>query len=148
MLLIRVWFTGFTSWLYTPPIQTQGEAQQRVAAGTIPIGRGIHNSRLYVLDPSLQPVPIGVPGQLFISGVQVASCYLNRKDLTDEVFLANPFCEGPGTHTDRMYRTGDLAAWTACLYRVPGACGPPGESMHADLDRAPGRFQHMQLLLG
>lgn len=108
---LAVLFPGITSWLYKPPPRMQDEAQQRVAAGTIPIGRGIHNSRLYVLDPSLSPVPIGVPGQLFVSGVQVAFGYLNRKDLTDEVFSANPFCEGPGTHTDRMYRTGDLVKW-------------------------------------
>lgn len=82
-----------------------------MAAGTIPIGRGIHNSRLYVLDPYMQPAPIGVPGQLFISGVQVAAGYLNREDFTAEVFVPNPFAEGPGTHTDRMYRTGDLVRW-------------------------------------
>jgi iturin family lipopeptide synthetase C len=78
---------------------------------TIPIGCGIHNSRLYVLDAFLKAVPVGVPGQLFISGVQVSAGYLNRNDLTNEVFVPNPFCEGPGTHTDRMYRTGDLVRW-------------------------------------
>lgn len=84
-----------------------GKDSQHIAPATIPIGRGIHNSRLYVLDALLKPVPVGVPGQLFISGVQVAAGYLNRKDLTDEVFVPNPFCEGPSTYTDRMYRTGE-----------------------------------------
>lgn len=110
---------GITSWLYTPPSLEQHDEAQHVAAGTIPIGRGIHNSRLYVLDPCMQPVPIGVPGQLFISGVQVAAGYLNREDLTAEVFVPNPFAEGPGTHTDRMYRTGDLVRW---LPGWQGAC--------------------------
>lgn len=106
---------GITSWLYKATAQDDSSS----AAATIPIGCGIHNSRLYVLDPRLQPVPVGVPGQLFISGLQVAAGYLNRKDLTDEVFVPNPFCEGPGTHTERMYRTGDLVRWLpgkhACL---------------------------------
>lgn len=72
-----------------------------------------------MLDARLQPVPIGVPGQLFISGVQVAAGYLNRPDQTASTFVPNPFCEGPGSHTDKMYRTGDLVRWVpgqrACL---------------------------------
>lgn len=69
----------------------------------IPIGRPIANTQLYVLDPHLNPVPIGVPGELHIGGVPVARGYLNRPDLTAQKFIDNPF--GP----DRLYKTGDLA---------------------------------------
>lgn len=54
-----------------------------------------------------------------LGDVQVAAGYLNRQDLTDDVFVPNPFCEGPGTCTDKMYKTGDLVTWLpgehACL---------------------------------
>lgn len=113
--LCSVCCTGITSWLYTHSDNDHCSS----ALTTIPIGRGIHNAHLYVLDARLQPVPVGVPGQLFISGVQVTAGYLNRTNLTEEVFVPNPFCEGPGTHTDKMYRTGDLVLWLpgqrACL---------------------------------
>lgn len=58
---------GITAWLYEPPADVEGTT----AAATIPIGNGIYNSRLYVVDGDLQPVPVGVPGELYISGVQV-----------------------------------------------------------------------------
>jgi amino acid adenylation domain-containing protein len=76
--------------------------------GSVPIGRPIANTQLYVLDANLQPVADGETGELYIGGAGVGPGYLNRPALTSERFLPDPFAEDPDA---RMYKSGDLARW-------------------------------------
>ncbi|MCB9420437.1 MAG: amino acid adenylation domain-containing protein [Ardenticatenaceae bacterium] len=89
------------------------------ASGRVPIGRPIPNVQTYILNGQQQPVPIGVPGELWIGGAGLARGYLNRPELTAERFISNPFIDGKGAEESRrainpaplLYRTGDLARY-------------------------------------
>ncbi|ACK73919.1 amino acid adenylation domain protein (plasmid) [Gloeothece citriformis PCC 7424] len=77
-----------------------------VKGGEIPIGKPINNVQVYILDHYLQPMPVGVPGELYLGGLGIARGYLNRPELTAEKFIDNPFKAG-----DKLYRTGDLVRY-------------------------------------
>ncbi|MCA9171671.1 MAG: LLM class flavin-dependent oxidoreductase, partial [Planctomycetales bacterium] len=96
--------------MYGPTEATVWASTYAIAAGEtqIPIGRPIPFARMYVLNEQMQPVPPGVPGELFIGGELVVRGYHGKPDMTAERFLPDPFVENP---TARMYRTGDQARW-------------------------------------
>ncbi|BAZ22952.1 amino acid adenylation domain-containing protein [Kalymmatonema gypsitolerans NIES-4073] len=92
-----------TATVYEPDLRNQEDK-----TGGVSIGRPIANTQIYILDKHLQPVPIGVPGELYIGGDGLAVGYLNRPQLTQEKFIANPLCD---SKCDRLYKTGDLARY-------------------------------------
>jgi amino acid adenylation domain-containing protein len=81
---------------------------RNLRSASLPIGQPLANTRVYVLDADLQPVPIGVVGELYIAGAGVARGYLNQPERTAERFLPEPFSSDANA---RMYKTGDLARW-------------------------------------
>lgn len=97
--------------MYGPTETTVWSTCYRLPEGGRPvlIGRPIDNTRVYVLDPSMSPVPPGVQGEIFIAGAGLARGYLNQPERTAEGFLPDPFSAEPGA---RMYRTGDLGRYS------------------------------------
>ncbi|WP_164002945.1 amino acid adenylation domain-containing protein [Pyxidicoccus caerfyrddinensis] len=87
------------------PVETPAPGAAPVA---VPLGRPLAHSRLYVLDADFQPVPVGVPGELYIGGAQVTRGYLHRPELTAERYVPDLYSPTPGA---RMYRSGDKVRW-------------------------------------
>jgi len=87
---------------------TAWECPRGYRGNNVPIGRPLGNTQIYILDPHSQPVPVGVPGEIHIAGVQVARGYLHRPELTAERFVKDPFARDARA---RMYKTGDLGRW-------------------------------------
>jgi amino acid adenylation domain-containing protein/FkbH-like protein/non-ribosomal peptide synthase protein (TIGR01720 family)/FkbM family methyltransferase len=95
--------TTFSSWYLVPEVLE--------GATNLPIGKPIANTQIYILDRHLQPVPIGVPGELCIGGDGLARDYLNRPDLTNAKFIPNSIAEAQLASSKKLYKTGDLARY-------------------------------------
>ena len=110
-LASRLLDKGSSVWnLYGPTETTIWSLIHQVVSGAepIPVGRPIDNTQIFILDAHLEPVPIGVAGELYIGGTGVARGYLSRPELSAERFVPNPFSAEPGA---RLYRTGDSARY-------------------------------------
>ncbi|WP_107666519.1 non-ribosomal peptide synthetase [Cyanothece sp. BG0011] len=101
--------------MYGPTETTVWSMIQKIeSAENITIGRPINNTQIYILDNHLQPVPVGVPGDLYIGGDGLARGYVNRPDLTEERFINSPFFQGGSREQgvrEKIYKTGDLAKY-------------------------------------
>jgi amino acid adenylation domain-containing protein len=97
--------TETTVGVLTYPVNGQPNSH---VSQTVPLGRPLANTQVYVLDKQLRPAPIGIPGELYISGTGLARGYLNRPELTAERFITNPFTEESQA---RLYKTGDLVRY-------------------------------------
>ena len=93
-----------TSMIYDPTINSNNHAGRAY----LPIGRPIANTEIFLLDRNLQPVPTGIPGEIYIGGEGLARGYQNQPDLTAEQFIPNPFTDRPGA---RLYKTGDFGRY-------------------------------------
>jgi amino acid adenylation domain-containing protein len=87
---------------------TYWQCRRDDAQRSVPIGRPIANTKIYIVDKSLRPVPIGIPGELLIGGIAVGRGYYREPELTAAKFILDPFCNDPEA---RVYRTGDLACY-------------------------------------
>ncbi|MEG4838969.1 amino acid adenylation domain-containing protein [Microcoleus sp. B9-D4] len=100
--------TIVATWCNSLPSAPSAPSAVKNSPKTLPIGRPIPNTRTYVLDANLQPVPIGIPGELYIGGAGVSRGYINRSDLNREKFIPDIFSNVQG---DRLYKTGDLVRY-------------------------------------
>ncbi|HEY9767126.1 MAG TPA: amino acid adenylation domain-containing protein [Coleofasciculaceae cyanobacterium] len=111
-----------TYWQCQPECRRERQLDRGNMLATVPIGRPIANTEIYILDNHLQPLPIGVPGELYIGGVGIAKGYLNRPELTKEKFIPNPFSVNSNNNYSPfpiphslIYKTGDKARYFPTL---------------------------------
>ena len=146
---------------YGPTECAVGASIRRLTEDDLPVpstGRPLPNTRIYVLDSKLRPVPDGVIGEVYIGGMGVARGYWRREDLTQKSFIPDPFITPTTTDTPRMYRTGDLGRWNRLgNLEIVGRCDDqiklrgfriePGE-ISAVLDGLPGVQQSAVIAWG